>query len=211
MSPFEALYGFCPNPFPILSFGATSMGKVEEFLVHRTWQHRMKQQQADKHRSERELVVGYWVYLRLQSYRQATAAMRHSLKLSTKIYGPFKVIEKIGTIAYKLQLPAHATIHPVFHDLPEMQEDTFTVLPGRVLETRTVTRREQQVVQGLIKWLNLLEDDATWEDQSFITAQFPQFSHSWRQKRANGSGIFVILLDESIKGSRKGVCYQSRI
>lgn len=152
----------------------------------------------------REFVVGDWVYLRLQPYKQATMAMRHSLKLSTKVYGSFQVIEKIATVAYKLQLLAHATIHPVFHgsmlkklgdnivplqDLLVMLEDTSTVLPERVKETRTVTTREQQVVQGLIKWLNLLEDDATWEDQSFITAQFPQFSHSWRQKRANGSGI----------------------
>uniref|UniRef100_A0A2C9U8U0 Uncharacterized protein n=1 Tax=Manihot esculenta TaxID=3983 RepID=A0A2C9U8U0_MANES len=40
------------------------------------------------------------MYLRLQPHRQATMAMRHSLKLSTKFYGSFQLIEKIGYVAY---------------------------------------------------------------------------------------------------------------
>lgn len=44
-------------------------------------------------------------------------------------------------------------------------------------------------MQGLIKWLNMTTEDATWEDKSFISAQFPGFSHSWGQVCANGGGI----------------------
>ena len=36
-------------------------------------------------------------------------------KLSQKYYGPHKVLQNIGTMAYKLELPASSRVHPVFH------------------------------------------------------------------------------------------------
>jgi len=36
-------------------------------------------------------------------------------KLSTKYYGPYKVFQKIGTMAYKLELPVASQVHLVFH------------------------------------------------------------------------------------------------
>jgi len=36
-------------------------------------------------------------------------------KLSPKYYGLYKVLQKIGTMAYKLHLRASCRVHPVFH------------------------------------------------------------------------------------------------
>jgi hypothetical protein len=36
-------------------------------------------------------------------------------KLSPKYYGPYKVLQKIGNMAYKLEFPAYSRVHQVFH------------------------------------------------------------------------------------------------
>ena len=36
-------------------------------------------------------------------------------KLSPKYYGPYKVLQNIGSMAYELELPASSRVHPVFH------------------------------------------------------------------------------------------------
>ena len=112
-------------------------------------------QQADQHRSERSFDVGDWVFLWLQPYKKISLNQaKKDNKLSPKYYGPYKVLQNIGTMAYKLELPASSRVHPVFHVsclkkvigenlpvqtiLPELDEERKIILePEAVTETRT--------------------------------------------------------------------------
>jgi hypothetical protein len=106
-------------------------------------------------------------------------------KLSPKYYGPYKVLQKIVTMAYKLELPASSRVHPVFHVsclkkvigdkipiqniMPELDDEGKIILePKAITDTRTHQLRNRSISEYLIKWRKLPSEDSTWEDASFI-------------------------------------------
>jgi hypothetical protein len=113
-SPFEALFGRQPHllgldPTPAAKGnldGLTERATMNQ-LIHQHLicvQSRMKNQ-ADKKRSERKFPMGDMVYMKLQPYVQSTVMPRANQKLSFKYFGPICVLEKVGVVAYRLQLP----------------------------------------------------------------------------------------------------------
>lgn len=70
---------------------------------------------ADKKRSEKEFQVNDMVYLKLQPYIQSSIAQRGNHKLSYRFFGPYRIMQRVGTVAYRLDLPPDAKIHPVVH------------------------------------------------------------------------------------------------
>lgn len=203
MTPFQALYGYPPPQITEFAIPCNMSEEARVTLEDKALilqklkssmgeaQRRMKFY-ADKGRSERTLELGDMVYLKLQPYRQVAMGIRGSLKLRSKYYGPFKVIEKMGAVAYKLQLPDGAGIHPVFHvsqlkkhlgaraipmpNLPAVGPDgQIKTEPAAVLQRRMIPRHNEPVTQWLILWENLTPAEATWEDASYIQAAFPNF------------------------------------
>ena len=140
----------------------------------------------DQHHSERSFDVGDWVFIQLQPYKQmALKKDKKDNKLSPKYYGPYKVLQKISTMAYKLELPATSWVHPLFHVscskkvigdklpiqtiLSELDDKEKIILePEVVKQTRTRQLRNQSISEYLIKWKNIPIEDSTWEDENII-------------------------------------------
>ena len=192
-----ALYGYQPPSITSPLKGHSKVQVVEDHLQHQqkviqilkdnlvTSQNRMKQQ-ANQHHSERSFEEGDWVFLRLQPYKQMSLKqLNKDNKLSPKYYGPYKVLQKIVSMAYKLELPRTSQVHPVFHVsylkkvigdkipiqsiMPELDEEGKLILePEKISETRMKQLRNRVITEYLIKWKNLLVEDSTWEDESFI-------------------------------------------
>ena len=121
------LYGYHPPSITSSLRENSKVQAVEDHIKHQQEflqllkdnlnlaQNRMKQQ-VDQHRSERIFDVGDWVFLQLQPYKQMSLKKaKNDNKLLPKYYSPYKVLLKIGTMAYKLELPAALRVHPNFH------------------------------------------------------------------------------------------------
>ena len=55
------------------------------------------------------------VYLRLQPYIQSSLKKSRAEKLKPRFYGPYRVIHKVGKVAYEIELPEGSQVHNVFH------------------------------------------------------------------------------------------------
>ena len=200
-SPFEVLYGHPPRHFGITNLQMCSVPDLEAWLQERELlsrlinqqllraQQRMKHQ-ADKHRSERIFSVGDRVYLKLQPYIQTSVANRSNQKLAFRFFGPFTVLHRIGNVAYRLDLPPDAKIHPVVHvsqlklhipptavasaDLTAITTDPMQLLtPEKILDFRMVQRGASTIKQLLVQWTLLPPELATWEEESDLARRFP--------------------------------------
>ena len=202
-TPFEALYGYKPTHVPLGPYQDTIIPGAKDLVQERIRISQSIREQLDKaqqrmtyfanqHRTERTLAVGDYVFLKLQPYRQQSLAIRKSLKLAAKYYGPFEILEKVGQVSYRLKLPEGARIHPIFHvsllkkkigpyqhttpTMPEFDmQDQCILEPEAILKRRVILRNDQPVIQYLIKWTNMDSDEASWEDASIISHQFPLF------------------------------------
>lgn len=70
---------------------------------------------ADKQRLELQFEVEEWVYLKLQLYKQLLAKLAKGKKLSKRYYRALQILEHIGPVAYRLDLPSCSKTHNVFH------------------------------------------------------------------------------------------------
>lgn len=70
---------------------------------------------ADRRRSERSFEVGDLALLKIHPYKQSSIKGNAPQKLATRYYGPYPIIDKVGSVVYKLQLPPKVEVRNAFH------------------------------------------------------------------------------------------------
>lgn len=161
---FELVYG---RPPPTLLFyvkGTTYVEAVEQILVECDIllqeardrllkpQHRMSQLVYNKHQKEKQFEVGSWVYLKLKPYWQFSVEFQSNAKLSGKYYGPFKILKRIGPVAYLLDLPKDLKLYPVFHisifkqhmGTDELVEIALPILPDSRVQPQAILEQRER-------------------------------------------------------------------
>eukprot|EP01050_Picozoa_sp_SAG11_P014033 SAG11_NODE_1690_length_4443_cov_3.349908_1_plen_185_part_00 len=148
----------------------------------------MTRQYAAKHfnKKVREqaalLVPGSYAWLNSEGITMPWDKGRKSTKLKAKFYGPFKILEQIGPVTYRLQIPNESRIHDVFHVAllkPVMNSDPSaipveqfpTVDSGVEYEVKTIIaqREKDGETQYLVKWKGYMYEDLTWEPEENLT------------------------------------------
>ncbi|CCO34445.1 Retrotransposable element Tf2 155 kDa protein type 1 [Rhizoctonia solani AG-1 IB] len=166
-SPFEIVYGRSPMISPALeptgSPAADDRAKqladtIQEVQASIKWaQERYKQ--ADKGKQPPEFAPGDKVWLLASNI----TSQQPNKKLDHKQYGPFSVLERIGSHAYWLTLPETMKIHDVFHVswLTAYKSDTefkrhFTPPPPVI----TAEGEEEYQVDKFVDWA---AEDGIWK------------------------------------------------
>ncbi|KAL8134900.1 hypothetical protein AgCh_009783 [Apium graveolens] len=174
---------------------------------------------ADNHRREVQYFIGEKVYHKLQPYRKKSLANRPFEKLAARFYGPFEITERIGQVAYRLNLPPTSKLHPVFHVLqlkkavgstsvssalpmqlgPELE---LLVEPEEVLNLRNRLEGQTVIADVLIKWKNTPDFDATWESADVVMEQFPHFHLEDKVKVLAGGGGEQYLKEAGVRAKK---------
>jgi hypothetical protein len=187
-SPFFLLMGFNPradwvhatSPIPRVTL---RLEQLKEARVQARNAMIKAQQSWVKHRDTPKYKEGDQVWLEGKNLRinQPTA------KLAPRRHGPFKIIQVMSAVNYRLELPTQWSIHPVFHiDLltpyretimhgPNFTRPTPELIDGEeeysvenILDSRHFGRRRH--LQYLVKWEGYPDADNMWVDKDDIFA-----------------------------------------
>jgi hypothetical protein len=121
-----------------------------------------------------QFMSGKWVWLRLLHRPLASLDIKGKGKLGPKFFGPFKVLDRVGNVAFQLELPTGAKLHNVFHVgllkpfwgeppsvpgvLPPIRHGRACIEPMTVEKSR-ITRGKLEV---LVQWKGLAAAEASW-------------------------------------------------
>lgn len=119
MFPFQAVYSQLP-PKVSSYYGTTPVAKDKELQDGELMLKLLEIKScpcSEPNEAKMDVLykVGAWMYLKLQSYRRSSLFSRARKKMARKCSGPYKISEKIGVVAYKLDPPCTSKIHPIFH------------------------------------------------------------------------------------------------
>ena len=113
-------------------------------------------------------------------------------KLSPRYIGPFKIVERIGEVAYQLALPPGLSgVHLVFHismlkkyhqggdhviqwDSVLLDQNlTFEEEPITILDRQIGKLRFKEIASVKVQWKNRSVEEATWETESDMRSKYP--------------------------------------
>ncbi|WVZ64005.1 hypothetical protein U9M48_013591, partial [Paspalum notatum var. saurae] len=195
-SPFEALYGRrCRTPLFWNQIGEKQVfgpGIIEDAEQQlRVVQENLKIAQsrqksyADNRRRELNFKVEDFVYLKVSPMR-GVRRFNMKGKLAPRYIGPFKVLERKGEVAYRLELPPSLSgVHDVFHvsqlkkraspleDLNVQEDLTYTERPVKILETSERITRNKRIKMCRVQWSYHTKKEATWEREDEVRKAYP--------------------------------------
>ena len=207
MAPYEALYGRkCRTPVCwtelneqkviIPNIVKDTEEKVQVIRKRLKAARDRKKSYADLKRRDIAYEVGDKVFLKLSPWRKMLRFGKKR-KLSPRFIGSYEVLERIGPVAYRLALPLElAKLHDVFHVLMlqryrydeshillvqeiQVQEDLSYDEELKAIMAREVKQLWNKQVQ-LVKvlWQHHGREEATWEPEATMRAQYPQLFES---------------------------------
>ncbi|GKB92893.1 putative reverse transcriptase domain-containing protein [Tanacetum coccineum] len=146
---------------------------------------------ADKRRKPLEFSVGDYVLLKVSPWK-GMVRFRKKGKLAPRFVGPFKIIEKVGPIAYRLDLPEELDgVHDTFHvsnlkkcladptlqvPLDEIQVDAklnFVEEPMDILEKEFKMLKRSRIAIVKVRWNSKCEPEFTWEREDQMKLKYP--------------------------------------
>ena len=146
---------------------------------------------ANVRRRPLEFEVGDHIFLKVMPKRGMVRFGKHG-KLSPRFIGPFEMLEKVDTVAYRLALPPSMSgVHEVFHvsmlrrytpdpahvvDWGEIEVDideTFEEGPVCILDSRDQVLRRKTVRLVRVLWRYCGVEESTWEREDTMRATYP--------------------------------------
>jgi hypothetical protein len=156
---------------------------------------------VDKRRRDLSFEVGNFVYLKVSPMR-GTRKFKVKGKLTPRYAGPFQILDRKGEVAYQVELPPQlSVVHNVFHvsqlekclrvpeeQIPMEQRDlggdlSYNERPIRILDTVERVTRSKVFKMCKVQWSHHTEDEATWEHEEELRADYPDLFPSVSESR----------------------------
>ncbi|GKC55090.1 putative reverse transcriptase domain-containing protein, partial [Tanacetum coccineum] len=201
-APFEALYGRkCRSPICWAEVGDAQLTGPE--IIHETTEKiiqikkriqaaRDRQKSyADRRRKPLEFEVGDKVMLKVSPWKGVIRFGKRG-KLNPRYIGPFKILDRVGMLAYRLELPeqlsrVHSTFHvsnlkkcfvdePLAIPLDEIQIDdklNFIEEPVKIMDQEVKRLKQSRILIVKIRWNSRRGPEFTWEHEDQIKKKYP--------------------------------------
>nr|GEZ89535.1 putative reverse transcriptase domain-containing protein [Tanacetum cinerariifolium] len=151
----------------------------------------LKESYADVRRKPLEFQVGDKVMLKVLPWKGVVRFGKRG-KLNPRYIGPFKVLEKVGTVAYRLKLPqqlsrVHSTFHvsnlkkcisdePLAILLDELHIDDklcFVEEPVEIMDREIKQLRQSHILIIKVRWNSKRGPEFTWEREDQFKQKYP--------------------------------------